>query len=195
MICHPFDIGTAKSLPWDGGKDFNSPDPHYDVSRLPQDTLHLLGSDTPVIVRMETLRRAALYGAKDQRAEYELLARLTTRALSAEASGKPDALALFDAGYLIESLKQLTWLYKRDLTDGLDGAALVEKAIRSGSDPAAMEFAASLMGGYVNWPNEHYRRALAKATEGSLAARNLVSHSGNLGRSLAELRAKYSASE
>jgi hypothetical protein len=191
LICHPFDIGGAKSLPWAGGRDFNSPDPRYDVSRLVQDTLNLLTPETPVIVRMETLRRAGLYGVKDQRAEYELLARLTGRALSAEAAGKPDALALFDAGYLIETLKQLNWLYKRDLTEGLDGAALVQKAIRNGGDPAAMEFAAALMGGYVSWPNEHYRRALAEASEGSLVARNLVAHSANLGYSLTELRAKY----
>ena len=191
LICHPFDIGGAKSLPWAEGKDYNSPDPHYDVARLTQDTLSLLTPNTPVIVRMETLRRAALYGAKDQRAEYELLARLTSRALTAEAAGKADALALFDAGYLIESLKQLIFLFKRDLTGGQDGAALVEKAIYAGGDPAAMEFAASLMGDHVKWPNDHYRRALKQAAEGSLVARNLVTHSANMGTTLAELRAKY----
>jgi len=170
LICHPFQIDGAKSLPWAAGTDFNSPDPNYDVSKLPHDTLELLAPGTPVIVRMETLRRAALYGVKDQRAEYELLARLTMRALN----GKPDPLALFDAGYLIESLKQMTWTYKRNLAEGLDGAALVERAIRSGVDTAAMEFAASLMGEHVSWPNEHYRRAVASATEGSLVARNLA---------------------
>jgi hypothetical protein len=107
---------------------------------------------------METLRRAALYGAKDHRAEYELLARLTTRALA-----KPDALALFDAGYLIETLKQLAWLYQRDLTEGMDGKQWVENAIQSAKDPAAMEFAASLMGGHVKTPNDRSRRAQAPA--------------------------------
>ena len=174
MICHPFQIDGAKSLPWAGGADYNAPDPKYDVSKLPQDTLNLLTANLPVIVRMETLRRAALYGVKDQRAEYELLARLTMRALDEKA----DALALFDAGYLIETLKQLNWMYNRDLTGGMDGARLVEQAIEQGGDRAAMEFAASLMGERVKWPNEHFRRATASAPAGSLVARNLAMMQG-----------------
>jgi hypothetical protein len=195
LICHPFQIEGAKSLPWGGGKDFNSPDPGYDVSRLAQDTLRMLAPDMPVIVRMETLRRAALYGLKDQRAEYELLARLEARALSADAAGKPDPLAAFDAGYLIETLKQVSSVYKVNLAEGLDGTALVQRAITSGGDPAAMEFAAALMGEHMKWPNEHYRRALRSASEGSLTARNLVTHSGGMGGSLAELRARYGKGE
>jgi len=190
LLCHPFEIGGAKSLPWAGGRNFNSPDQAYDAGRLAQDTLSLLRSDTPVIVHMETLRRAALYGIKDQRAEYELLARLTARALSTETGGKPDPVALFDAGYLIETLKQAAWLYKRNLAEGLDGAALVLKAVASGVDTPSMEFAASLMHD-GKWPNEHFRRAVTVATEGSLVARNLVLYSGEKGQSIAGLRTKY----
>ena len=194
LICHPFEIDGAKSLPWAGGRDFNSPDPSYDVRHLTQDTLNLLGPNTPVIVRMETIRRAVLYGAKDQRAAYELLSRLTGEALSSEVSGKPDPLALFDAGYLIESLKQVTWLYKKNLAEGLDGVSMVLKAAGSGMDAPTMEFAASLMG-ESKWPNEHYRRALAGTQEGSLLARNLVTHSDGQGQSIAALRAKYGKTE
>lgn len=189
LICHPFEIEGAKSLPWAGGTGFNTPDPAYDTGRLAEDTLKLLRSETPVIVRMETLRRAALYGVKDQRAEFELLARLTARAAGAEAGGKQDTAALFDAGYLIETLKQAAWLYKRNLAEGLDGTALVLGAASHGMDAASVEFAASLME-HGPWPNSHFRRAVAGAEEGSLLARNLV-HYSEKGRTFAELRAQY----
>ena len=57
LLCHPFDIGGAASLPW--GKGWNVADRQYDTRRLSADTLGLLGAQTPVIARMETLRRAA----------------------------------------------------------------------------------------------------------------------------------------
>ena len=72
----------------------------------------MLGANTPVIVRMETLRRATIYGAKDQKIAYELLARLMARALNAESDGKTSAAAWFDAGYLVESLKQASFIYQ-----------------------------------------------------------------------------------
>lgn len=49
--------------------------------------------------------------------------------------------------------------------------------------------------GKSKWPNEHYRRALAGAQEGSLLARNLVTHSDGQGQSIAALRAKYGKTE
>src|SRR5213594_3084667 len=97
LICHRFEIGDAKSLPWTGGQDWNSPKKGYDTGNLVQDSLALLSSDAPVIVRMETLRRAAIYSAKDERVAQELLSRLMARALNAGAAGKSEALAWFDA--------------------------------------------------------------------------------------------------
>jgi len=67
LICWPMSIGNAPSLPWGGGWHDTRPD--YDGrGRLATDTLALLGSDTPVLVRMETLRRAAVYAASDDAA-------------------------------------------------------------------------------------------------------------------------------
>lgn len=198
LICHRFEIGDAKSLPWTGAQDWNSPKMGYDTGNLVQDLLALLSSDAPVIVRMETLRRAAIYSAKDERVAQELLSRLMARALNAGAAGKSEALAWFDAGYLVETYKQAKWMYekqsswlsKEKLMEGMNGYAWVTKALRLGGDDAAMEFAASLMK-EGTWPNEHFQRAVAGAAEGSLLARNLVKHFGDQAKTFAELQAKY----
>lgn len=205
MICHPFDIGGAKSLPWsDNAMSVNE---NYDVSRLAGDTLALLTSVTPVVVRMETLRRAALYAKKDPLVEKELLLKLRARAFDAESQGKPDALAWFDAGYFVETLKQRDMTFRR-LPDGssepvyhanvarnIDGYAWVGKALTLSGDDPAMEFAAAIM---TSWPrqashDEHLRKAVAGATEGSLLAKNLLSHYGDQGKTIAELREKLAA--
>ena len=60
LICHPYTIGAAKSLPGSDG-DWKGVNPSYDRTHLVRDTLALLTPETPVIVRMETLRRAAIY--------------------------------------------------------------------------------------------------------------------------------------
>ena len=64
LICHPIEIGQAKSLPW---VDFNHKGSmDYDLKNLSRDTLAILNSRTPVLVRMETLRRATIYARMDQ---------------------------------------------------------------------------------------------------------------------------------
>ncbi len=63
-----FDIGTASSLPWNVGPDWKGMLDTYDRSHLTTDTLALLTETTPIVVRMETLRRAALYATTDKRA-------------------------------------------------------------------------------------------------------------------------------
>src|SRR5260370_32191519 len=139
LICHTIEIGQAKSLPWIG-YDWNlSGGENYDTKNLVADTLDILAPETPVLLRMETLRRATLYARKDPLAAKELLARLHARATSAESSGHPDALAWFDAGYLVETYKQ--WLGQNlpHMTDGMPidanppapvyGSSLVKNAI------------------------------------------------------------------
>jgi hypothetical protein len=197
LLCHPFAIGDARSLPWGAGSDWNSPSAACDIRRLVADTLELLTPGAPVIVRMETLRRATIYSGKDSRVASALLSQLMARILNAEAGSRPDALAWFDAGYLVETYKQFDLAYQWKMlgaqkpanpAEGLDGREWVAKAIGLGGDRPAMEFAASLMQG--NWPNEHLRRALAEASDGSLVARNLVQFGGGA-KTLAEMRARY----
>src|SRR5262245_23395347 len=98
LICHPFQTGKAALLPWGDGPGWNTPDGRYDVQRLAGDTVRLLSGGQPVIARMENLRRATLYAARDERVAGELLAAVLARALAATAAGTPDADALFDAG-------------------------------------------------------------------------------------------------
>src|SRR5260370_32481332 len=58
-ICHPIEIGQAKSLLWvDWNRKVSG---GYDLKNLTRDTLAILDSSTPELVRMETLRRATIY--------------------------------------------------------------------------------------------------------------------------------------
>src|ERR1700756_2471505 len=65
LICHAFDIGNAKSLPWIS-HDWNlTGTESYDTKNLAADTIAILDSDSTVLVHMETLRRATLYARRD----------------------------------------------------------------------------------------------------------------------------------
>jgi hypothetical protein len=169
LVCHPFDISGGQSLPWGNGWD--RADPAYDRTHLTADTLSLLAPQTPVLVRMETLRRAALYATENPAQGYELLARLLARSTAG------DKLSLFDAGYLVETFKQAHQAHKALLAAGIDGEEWVAQAIRSGvGDTASMEFAASLMASDMrpgHWPNDHALRAQSGASGNTLLARNL----------------------
>ncbi len=205
LICHSIEIGQAKSLPWISHSWNLSGGENYDTKNLVKDTLEILTPDTPVLVRMETLRRATLYARKDPLAAKELLARLHARATSAESAGKPDALAWFDAGYLVETYKQ--WLGQNlpHMTDGMrmdpnpaagvDGYAMVKKAIGLRGNDAQMEFAAALI--TLSGPQEAHRQHAQKAIAGSktdaLLAQNLATRFiGPQTETMSELLAKNS---
>ncbi|HYL76631.1 MAG TPA: hypothetical protein VEU96_20625 [Bryobacteraceae bacterium] len=178
LICHPYNIGGAKSLPWGSGSGWDNPDPSYNVKNLATDTLAILDQPTPVLVRMETLRRAALYGSLDHDAARVLLAQLKARETASEKSAKPAASALFDYGYFLSSLKQIEWKYKEDLSGGVDGYAFVQKALAIDPNSSEMHFAAAIMASSPPRPTdreEHLRKARA-ARNDALLAQNLSSH-------------------
>ena len=200
LICHTIEIGRAKSLPWIGHNWNLSGGENYDTKNLVPDTLDILAPDIPVLVRMETLRRATLYARKDPHAAKELLARLHARATSAESSGHSDALAWFDVGYLAETYKQWigqSWMRvsqdEQNPAAGVDGYALVKKAIGlRGSDPQ-MEFAAALI--TLSGPQEEHRQHARKATAGAktdpLLAQNLATpFNGSQSQTMSEMLAK-----
>ena len=174
LICQPFDIGSAKSLPWTGmGWDLSGNE-NYNTKNLAQDTLAILDAGAPVIVRMETLRRATLYARKDPQAAKELLTRLYQRTTGAHA----DALAWFDAGYLAAVLTQWSGK-KQNPAAGIDGYSLVKKAIMlRGAPDAEMEFAAALITLDPAQPEhqQHAQKAMAGAKNDPLLAKNLASH-------------------
>ena len=78
----------------------------------------------------------------------------------------------------------------------VDGYAIIVKAIgMKGGDPE-MEMAAAL----AKWDRNgshlaHLQRSIAGAPEGSLLAKNLVSHFNNMGKTIAELRANVATAK
>jgi hypothetical protein len=203
LICHTIEIGQAKSLPWISHNWNLSGSENYDTKNLVRDTLEILGPNTPVLVRMETIRRATLYARKDPLVAKELLARLHSRATSAESSGHPDALAWFDVGYLAETYQQ--WIGQKWMrvsnenpAAGVDGYALVKKALalrgpsQNGDDPQ-MEFAAALitLSGPQAQHREHAQKAIAGAKTDPLLTQNLATHFiGPQTETMSELLAK-----
>ena len=169
LVCFPFDIGHARSLPiLDRG--YGAPDPKYDLSRLVPDTLELLDPKAPVIVHMETIRRAALY-AKDNAKAGEML--LTAIEKRAATPGADAPVNVFDLGYLVETYRQAGVA----LPSNVDGYVWVQKAIALKTDPQ-MEFAAAIISA---WPRradhaEHVRLATAAAPKDELLGRNLSGH-------------------
>ena len=175
LICHSFDIGDARSLPWNGTAWNLAGNENYDTHNLTRDTLAILDSGAPVLVRMETLRRATLYARKDPVAAKELMTRLYARTGVAGNSAHAGALAHFDAGYLAAAYDQ--WM--RDGVNpakGIDGYGLVKKALAMSGGNPEMEFAAALM--TLQGPKkehwEHAQKATAGAKGDPLLARNLV---------------------
>lgn len=175
LICHPIEIGQAKSLPWVEFNHRGSMD--YDLKNLSRDTLAILDSHTPVLVRMETLRRATIYARQDPQVAKELITRLQERAANSDAAGRPDALAWFDVGYLAEAYKQWMGKGKPNPAAGLDGYSVVRKAISlRGPDPE-MEFAAALitLTGPGGAHRDHIRKAISGVSNDPLLAQNLAS--------------------
>lgn len=156
LLCHPFDTAGAASLPW--GEGWNRVARDYDTARLSADTLRLLAADTPVIVRMETLRRAAIYASADGTQLRDLAARLDAR-IAVARTPQAKALALFDAGYYAETLQDIARLQGYDMPGvgkvdavalravlaGGDGSLRIAEALRLRADDASMRFAAALV--------------------------------------------------
>lgn len=187
LICHTFSIGNDTSLPWGADKNsWNNPDPKYDTANLAADTLKLLDSGKPLLTRMETLRRAAVYSGRNAAAGLELANRLMARALASEVKGQNDSLALFDAGYFVESMKQMSHMSKSNAFTAMDGYDWAKRSLPGLQEKLAAEYALGLMQASTSWPNEHIRRAVTGAQEGSLLAQNLMKHFQN--QSLAEAR-------
>ena len=155
LLCQSIEIGSAQSLPWTSSSWNITGQEKYDATHLVPDTLALLAPETPVLVRMETLRRATVYVQHKPTIAKELLTKLEARTYD-----KPqDALAAFDFGYLAECYKQMSWLFQYvddlkktpqdrvgfDAAKSVDGYGLVKKAIQLTGQNPEMEFAAALI--------------------------------------------------
>jgi hypothetical protein len=180
LICHSFDIGTAKSLPWISHDWRLTGSESYNVNNLVTDTISILDSDSTVLVHMETLRRAVLYSQKDPVTAKHLLLKLIARSDAASLYTPNGTLATFDIGYFAATLDQVHWINKdfANPAQGLDAYALVKKAIHFHDDDPQMNFAAALI--TLDDPSAdqqgHAKKALVGAASDPLLARNLVSH-------------------
>jgi hypothetical protein len=193
LLCHPYEIGAAKSLPWQG-QDWWPGRDDYKVANLVADTQALLTPETPVIVRMETLRRATIYAMRDRNVATQLLGTIVKRAHGLEHAGRPDALAWLDAAYITEALREVADLAQmskstpfedgvravQGLTAGGDGYALILKSLELRPDDASIQFAAALIAerdrGSAGHPPKfdlHARKAREGAKQDALLARNL----------------------
>lgn len=192
LLCHPFDIGSAKSLTWDNSHGWQGRIGATNMKTLVADTEALLTPDTPVIVRMETLRRAALYASTDTQIATELFTRIQARA----ATAKQGALETFDAGYLIETFRQISDRHGWTRDDGrqiqsaalksmlgnANGEAMVQQTLTARNGEPALEFAAALIAASYKGRQADYQKHAQKARAGAaqdpLLTRNLDHISG-----------------
>ncbi len=193
LLCHPYEIGQASSLPWQG-HDWWPGRSDYKVANLVSETMAILTPSTPVLVRMETMRRAAIYATRDRGVAEQLLTAVLGRARKLEAQGRPDANAWLDAAYLTEALREVGDLAQMSdkspfveavrtvngLTAGLDGYAFILKSLDLRPGDPSIEFAAALIAARETGRDgsstkyvEHAAKARAGATRDALLARNL----------------------
>ena len=183
LICHPFETESGRLIAWGTGPGWNTPDRSYDIKKLVADTTTVVTADSPILTRMENMRRATIYAMRDPVLAQELLKTVMARALATSSDGG----AWFDAGYLIESYKQAVHLREKgrpelrawaavDETIRVDGYNWVKKGMSMTGSSAEMEFAASLM---TQGPvaSAHRAKAIAAAPKNSRLAKNLASSS------------------
>jgi len=184
LLCHPYNIGSAQSLPWSGASSWFDGDPSYQVQNVIADTEALLTPATPVIVRMETLRRAAIYASTDATLAGRLLDRFVARAEAPK--GQPDALLWLDAAYLAGAYREMSMLtqdsrwaarapgLKRALGTKKD-TDFIARSVAARPDDPGIRFAAAVIvsdsdrQAYL----EHAAKARAGAPRDPLIAKNL----------------------
>jgi len=185
LLCHPYDIGSARSLPWNDAGGWTGSRADYKLENLISDTEALLTPTTPVVVRMETLRRAALYASTDATVAKDLLNRLNAKVDAAEAAGQRDALALLDAAYVTEAFRMMSNLNGefasrapglRAAIGNADGYALIARSIAAKPNDAGLQFAAALIAadkGDRSRYLDHASKARAGAPADMLLTKNL----------------------
>lgn len=178
-ICHPVDIGEAKSIPWGDGAF--SQERGYSKSDVIDDTIEVLENSDSAMVHMETLRRATLYLDRRTEQATTLLAKLLARTLDSETKPKANALAWFDAGYLSQCYDQVgidtgvtCGKYR-----GVIGYGWIKKALAINENDAELQFGAAMVTvlAGIKEHDEHIARIKKLASEDSLVMQNLETHS------------------
>ena len=188
---HPFDIGSARSLPWDGAK--------LVAGKGDYKLQNLVATPRPCSLRHyghrpdESCARRAVQPRRQGRGESAHVAHL--------ARQRSSMTALFDAGYLTETYKQIAMLRgerefaKRADTIAAalgkaDGLAMLNQAITMRPDDASLQFAAALVAATAD--RTAYRTHADKARKGlaqdALLAKNINSDVRGDPRAVAELK-------
>ena len=186
FVCHPFEIGAATSLPWNGGNNWLGMRADYDVTRVVADTEAFLKTDMPTLARMETLRRAVLYASQNRAVAERLVAALAARVDVAAKAGRADAIALFDLGYTLEAMSEIELIGHHmgsdlalrgralaGMTRPDDGRALILKSAALRADDAGIAFALALIE-RAEAKQPHLVKARAAARHDRLLAANLA---------------------
>ena len=157
----------------------------YDITRVVADTEALLTPAMPTLARMETLRRAVLYASRNRAVAKRLLGALILRAHAADRAGATSALAVFDAGYAVEAIREIELLghHMSDLADrgralagltgSLDGRSMLQRSAALRPDDAAIAFALALISETPD-RQPHLLKARAGATQDRLLATNMA---------------------
>ena len=185
FLCHAFEIGSAKSLPWMDG-DWLGFRSDYDVTRVVADTQTLLAADMPTLARMETLRRAVLYASRERALAERFVAALAARVDAAGKGGGTDALALFDLGYALEAMSEVEMLGHfmgsdlaargralAGMTRPDEGRALILKSASLRDDDTGIAFALALIE-RTGTKEPHLLKARAGAKQDRLLAANMA---------------------
>ena len=187
LVCHSYDIGDARSLPWKDSLNWSAERPDYDLQHLVTDTEALLTPTTAIVVRLETLRRAAIYASHDRDLATRLLDRLSARVDSSRRAGRADTLALVDAAYLSATFRQLALLgpdadFRQRAANVLplgqrdDALRLIEEAVLQRPADPAVGFAAALIAWGWNQPKfyQYAHDTRVSAARDPLVARNVA---------------------
>ena len=185
FICHPFEIGDARSLPWTGG-DYLGMRGDYDITHVVSDTEALLKTDMPTLARMETLRRAVLYASQNRALAERLVSTLAARVDAADKTGRSDAVLLFDLGYTLEAMSEIEMLGHHmgsdlavrgralaGMTRPDDGRALILKSAALRPGDAGIAFAMALIE-RAEAKHPHLLKARAGAKQDRLLAANMA---------------------
>lgn len=187
LVCFPFDIGTARSLPWSAEGGAFDGDPKYSGESLVRDTIAILEESRDVLVHMETLRQACIYASRfDGRpvkgaaggskgrpslTADRLIVKILDRSLRTLAKEPRSELAWLDAGYVLGASEKL------GTSHGCEELTYLRNARDAAPADAAVQFA--LAAAILDSPEREgwqaeFRSALTRAPEGSLVRKNLL---------------------
>jgi hypothetical protein len=190
LICFAAYYGDAASLPWEKG----GPAKGFDRAKLASETVKLLREQPSALARMETMRRATLYGADDAKLAESVRVAVERLVLDAEAAkdatAESRAHAWFDAGYLAACYEQMGMREHGRPDDGpRAGVPWIDKALALTPGDAEMHFGAALAKlDSSGSQKEDLKKAVAGAAKNPELKRSIESHAAFGGRTIAQLR-------